>query len=92
MQTYKLIAFVGRGKDDPAPVWSGDDGYQKFDSIFSHRPDWSRFAILQTVNKKYLCVDLFEVTLSLDDYQLDMPALLEFDDLDAAVMAAQIRL
>ena len=80
---YRLIAFVGRGKDDPAPLWSGDEGYQSFSDIFNRRPDWSRFAILQNTDKKYLCVDLFEVTLSLDDYRLDMPALLEFDDLDA---------
>lgn len=89
---YKLIAFVGRGKHDPAPLWSGDEGYQSFGDIYNHRPDWSQFAILQDTNKKYLCVDLFDTQYDIHAFKLIMPEPLVFDDLDAAIMAAQLKL
>lgn len=92
MHSYKLIAFVGRGKNDPAPVWSGDEGFQHFSDIFNKRPDWSQYAILQRADNKYLCVDLYLVAYNLVAYEFVLPELLEFDDLDAAVMAAQLNL
>lgn len=90
--SYKVVAYVGSGKDDPTPLWSGLEGYQTFSDIFSQRPDWSRFVILQNVNKKYLCVDLFDTQYNLTAYELIMPPPLLFDDLDAAIMAAQLKL
>ncbi len=92
MSHYKLVAYVGRGKDDPVPLWSGDDGYQHFNSIFNSRPDWSQFAVLQRPDGKYLCVDMFGVSMNMETYDLIVPPTLEFDDLDAAIMAAQFKL
>lgn len=89
---FRLIAYVGRGKNDPAPHWSGDDGYQTFNNIFVHRPDWSQFVVMQRPDGKYLCVDCFEVTYDMNDMTLGIPDPLEFDDLDAAIMAAQLKL
>lgn len=91
-KSYRLIAYVGRGKDDPTPLWSGNEGFQNFGTIFNNRPDWSQFAVLLLPDGKYLCVDLWEVKLDMDRLDLLIPDSLSFDDLDAAVVTAQLKL
>lgn len=91
-ETYKLIAYVGRGKDDPRPHWLAEEGFRTFQSIFRERPAWSQFAVLQTTDGRYLCVDLYETEMSMETMRLILPPHLSFTDLDAAIMAAQLKL
>ena len=91
-ERYRLIAYVGRGKDDSRPHWIADEGFKTFRSIFIHRLPWARFAVLETTDRKFLIVDLFETAMDLAEFTILMPPPHVFTDKDTAVIAAQMKL
>lgn len=84
---YKLTAFVC---DEHCIKWINNEGTLEYTEIFSQRPHECRFAILEADNQ-FICVDMFETEMD-QDLNIIMPKSLQFLSLDAAVMAAQMKL
>lgn len=85
---YRLIAFVC---DHNCVKWVNNVGTLEYGSVLSQRPEDCRFAIMQLDNK-YLCADLFATQMNPDTLEIYPPDMLKFDSVDAAIMAAQLKL
>jgi hypothetical protein len=83
---------VGSSETDHRPDWRMTE-FLPYRDVFVHRPTWARFAILQTADDKYLCVDLFRTQIDSITLKVSVPDKYKtFTDLDAAIVAAQLQL
>ena len=97
-EELKLIAYVGSGEHDPTPIWCSAYGWSwqkcSFATLYRHRPQHSRFVIVQDRDGDYLVFDLFKVQLNDDFWTFTIPhkAVEVYPTLDAALMAAKLQL
>lgn len=88
---FKRIVYIGKNDSRVELWWVDEGGTRDYAKVFTDRPLWARFAILQDA-EAYLCVDLHETTMHRDSLKIIMPKALVFQSMDAALMAAQLKL
>jgi hypothetical protein len=85
---YTLIAYISK----EGVYWSDNEGTSTYGKIFAQRSPDVRFAVLRNADTMYLCVDMDETEMDTDTFEFYMPEPLSFPTLEAAVMAAQLKL
>lgn len=89
MKRYKRIAYVG--KNDVSILWVSEEGTRSVQDIYEHAPPWARFVILQE-DDEYQCADLKSAKMRLGTGDWWFDEVLTFQSMDAAIMAAQLKL
>lgn len=89
MKRYKRIAYVG--KSDVSIFWINEEGTRSVQDIYEKAPPWTRFVILQE-DASFQCADLRSAKMRLGTGDWWFDDVLAFETMEAAIMAAQLRI
>lgn len=88
--------YVGSGPHDPTPMWYSASQTVRchFGEIYRSRPQVARYAVAESVNRRFIVYDMYSVQLLEDAWTFSFPegSTWVYPTFDAALMTAQLKL